>query len=54
MLDYIGVKIIDIQAFSPYHIIALAQKKENFNLDNNYYISESSVAYKDSIFPSDR
>ena len=54
MLDYTGMKIIDITPFSPYHIIALAQKKENSTPDNYLYISKSSPAYKNSIFPSDR
>ena len=54
MLDYIDMKIIDVIPFSPFHIIALAQKTEKSEIKNEYYTSPSSEKYKSSIFPSDR
>jgi hypothetical protein len=53
MLDYIGVKIVDITPFSPFHIVALAQRQEKKEIDNSKYISESSQTFRHSIFRSD-
>lgn len=53
MIDYVGLKIIDMQVQKPYNIIVIAQKL-NIEIENNKFLDKNSKLYKTSFFPSDR
>ncbi len=53
LTDHLGLKILDLQTFSPFHIIGLFRKSANNKVDNSAFLNKENSLYHKTKFPSD-
>ena len=52
--DYLQLQILDLQTFSPFHIVCLLQKSEASKVNNSKFLAKNAAIYHKEKFPSDK
>ena len=52
--DYLELQILDLQTFSPFHIVCLLQKSEAIKVNNSKFLDKNAAIYQKEKFPSDK
>jgi SAM-dependent methyltransferase len=53
LTDHLGLQILNLQTFSPFHIIGLFKKSRNNKIDNTAFLNKENPLYHKTKFPSD-